>query len=65
MNKTYLIDVVDSNGDKLLTIKPHWLPAECDDPEELVRDLLPSLRNLYEYKCYYTIKEFNHDTEAE
>ena len=55
-NKTIWIDVVDEDGDLLLSIQPHWLPAGST-VEDLVRKILPGLSEMYEYKCYYTAHE--------
>jgi len=54
--KIRVIDIVDEDGDLLLSIEPHWIPSGMT-VEDLVIKLLPGLSDMYDYKCYYAVEK--------
>ena len=51
-----MIDIVDEDGDLLLSIEPHWIPSGMT-VEDLVIKILPGLSEMYDYKCYYAVEK--------
>ena len=57
--KTLMIDVLNEDGEVILSIQPYMMPKGMS-AEDYVREMMPGFQSIYQCKCFYIYVENEH-----
>ena len=57
--KTLMIDVLNNEGEVVLSIQPYTMPKGMS-VKDYVDEMMPGFHNIYQCKCFYVYVEDKH-----